>query len=195
MPKETHAKLLRVLFYTGLAILCAYLFFRYLFTAALPFLLAFAAASLLRHPTKAIAKKTHLPIGIVAACLTVFSVSLVLGALGLLLWQIASEVAGFAGEALHSENGLLQECTAILHRIGDFIARLPFFSGEDAALMQKRVIETMAEMAKNTLLSLAAKLPEIAGKIASAVPPAFIFFIVTVLSAVYFSVDEMQVSY
>lgn len=170
------------------------LFFRYLFFALLPFLIAFAAAGLLHRPAVRLAKKTRLPYRVVSVGLAVLCVSLFLGLSGFLIWQTAVQIGNFAKAALGGENAVLQNFSDIFSRVGEELSSLPMFSGEDAVLIRKQIGETVSDLLKNTLVSLASRLPAFAGKVVSAVPQIFVFFVVTVLSAVYFCKDYDKIT-
>ena len=193
MAGEYHKKLLWYLLYGGLLFAVLYLFFRYLFFACLPFLLSFAAATFLHRPTVKISRKTKISYRAVSVFLAVFFVTVFLGAVGLLLWTTVSEVGKFIRSVVSGENKILEEIGAVLRKGEELISRLPFFSNENASLLQEKTADAVLDMVKNTLVSAAAKLPELAGRVAAAVPQVFIFFIVTVLSAVYFCIDYEKI--
>ncbi len=180
----------KAVFYAVFA-LSALLFFRYLFFAALPFLLAFAAASLLSRPALAVSKRLHLSYRAVSVGLSVIFVSLFLFAIGYLVWQTAVQIVNFARATLSAENGILQNLSDIFARAENALAGLPFFSGEEGGL---HIGETVSDMIKNTLVSAASRLPALAAKVVSAIPQIFVFFAVTVLSAVYFCMDYEKIT-
>lgn len=172
----------------------AVLFFRYLFFSALPFLLAFAAASLLHGPSQRLALRLHLPYRIVSVGLAVLFVSLLLGSAGFLIWQTASQIGAFARATLGGENDILENISDILAQINEKLSGLALFSGEDAAVIRERIGETVSDMIKNTLVAAASRIPGFAGKLVAAIPQILIFFAVTVLAAVYFCMDYEKIS-
>ena len=188
MTKELPRRIFSLIFYGLLVLIAAAVFFRYLFAAVLPFGVAFAAASLLHRPARRISEGLHIPYRIVAVGLTVLFVSVFLGLTGFLLWKTVTEIGAFAGEALGGEKGLLENIIGIFRRIGDSIASLPFISGE-ASTLQDSVTQAFSDAVKNVLVSAASRFPAFAAKLVSAVPQTFLFFVVTVLSAVYFCID------
>ncbi len=185
---------LAVLIFGGIGILLLFLVFRYLFPAALPFLIAFSVAALLQKPTKAVAKLTRIPRRIISPALSVIFVSLLLGGIGFLVWKCTNEIGDFARAVITGENALLENLQNLLSQAGSFIARLPFSGGENAENLRNRMTEAVLDMAKNTAVELGTKLPEFAGKLASAVPQALIFCVVTILSAVYFCADYDKIT-
>ena len=193
MTKEMQKKVFSVIFYGALALIPVILFFRYLFAALLPFFTAFAAASLLYRPSVKISKALKIPYKAVAVCLTVLSVSAFMGIVGLVLWKTVSEIGYFAGETLGGENGLLDNIVGMLQRVGDMISSLSFVSGDNESALKESVTQAISDTVKNLFVSAASRFPAFAAKLVSAVPQIFIFFIVTVLSAVYLCVDYEKI--
>ncbi|MBQ8498034.1 MAG: sporulation integral membrane protein YtvI [Clostridia bacterium] len=177
-----------------LSVLCAVLFFRYLFFAALPFALAFAAASLLHRPAMAISKKLRLSYKAVSVGLAVCFVSLFLGLSAFLIWQTAVQIGNFARATIGGENGILQNLSDIFSRAEAILSNIPFFSGKDAVQMREQIAGTVSDMIKTTLVSTASRIPALAGKVVSAIPQIFVFFAVTILSAVYFCKDYEKIT-
>ena len=165
------------------------LFFRYVFAAVLPFLIAFIAAMLLHRPARNIAKRLKWKYQVVAVGLTALVVSLGLFLMGFLIFQTVSELVRFAKASLSGENSLLEGMVALLQDIGEKISHLPFFSGEDAQTLREKIVDTVSDLMKDSLMALASRLPALAAKWIGAVPQIFIFFAVTVLSAVYACAD------
>jgi sporulation integral membrane protein YtvI len=193
-PEEGYKRVLVLFLYGAIGSVLLYGILRYLFPALLPFLIAFPAAVLLRRPTLKISRHTKIPRKVIAALLAILFVSLLLCGIGFLIWKLVNEIGDFTRAVLGGENALLENLEIILSRIGDFSARLPFSGGEDGEALRGAVTETVLGMAKNAVSSLGTKLPEMAGKLASAVPQALIFFVVTVLSAVYFCADYDRIT-
>ena len=192
--KEGEKGWARILFFGLLFFLGAFFFCRYLFLAVLPFLFAFAAAGLLHKPAAKLSKILRLPYKVTAVGLSVLSVSLFLFLFGFLIWQTALEIGDFARATLNGENGFSAELSAFMSRVNERISRFPLFSGENASEMRESVMGTLSEMAKNALVSAASRFPAFAAKLVSMVPQTFIFFAVTVLSAVYFCVDYEKIT-
>lgn len=193
MEKSAQKRLLLYSGYIVLTIFLTVLFFRYLFFAVLPFILAAVSAVLLQRPARKISKKCRLSYQFVSVGLTVSVVSVGLLLISFLIWQTIAELGDFAVATLKGENGILDGFTAAYERIGTLFSRLPFFSGEDAEALRARIWETISEMLKNTLVSAASRLPMLAGKVIAAVPQIFVFCAVTVLSAIYFCVDYEKI--
>ncbi len=193
MTSQLPRKLFSLILYGFLILIAVAVFFRYLFAAVLPFGVAFAAASILHRPSRKISEALHIPYRAVAVGLTVLSVSVFMGAVGFLIWKTVSEIGAFAGEAIGGEKGLLENIVGIFRRIGDTLASLPFFAGKDASALKESVTQAFTDAVKNVLVSAASRFPAFAAKLVSAVPQTFLFFVVTVLSAVYFCIDYEKI--
>ena len=193
MTRELPRKLFFFIFYGLLILIAAVVFFRYLFAAILPFLVAFAAASLLYRPARKISSALHIPYRFVAVGLAVLAVSAALSVFGFLFWKTVTEIGSFAVDALKGEKGLLENIIGIFRRIGDTLASLPFMSGDDASVLQESVTQAFSDAIKNVLVSAASRFPAFAAKLISSVPQIFLFFVVTVLSAVYFCIDYEKI--
>ncbi len=192
MEKEKPKKQ-RLLLYGAIALFCIPLFFRYLFSALVPFLTGFAAASFLHRSARKISQKLKIRYSAAAIGLTVFSVSVLLGLTGILLWQTVSEIGNFAKETLNGENTLLENLSDVFMKLGNGISELPFFSGKNASELKEGIFMTFSDMIKNIFVSAASRFPALASKLVSAIPQIFIFCVITVLSAVYFCLDYEKI--
>ena len=196
LPEEPYRRTVYLVFYSLLGILAVYVIAKYIFPVLLPFVLAFAAASLLRRPAAAVAKKTKIPQRIVSVVLVILFLSAGIGVLFAAVMEAAEQLGALARGIAAGENTILSNFTAMLDKIGEFAAGLPFFSGEDADTLRDTIGEALTDMLKNAVFTFASKIPGYAGKIAAAVPQVLIFSVVTVLSAVYFCADyEKIISY
>lgn len=193
MTRDLPKKIFTWLFYGLLALIPVVIFFRYLFAAVLPFGIAFTAASLLHRPSRRISEILHIPYRAVAVGLTALAVSAFLCAAGFLLWKTVSEIGIFAGEALGGENGLVKNIMGIFERLGDAISSFAFVSGKDTEGLREGITGAFSDALRNLFVSAASRFPAFAAKLVSAVPQIFIFFIVTVLSAVYFCMDYEKI--
>lgn len=175
--------------YGTIVLIITLLFFKYLFSVIIPFLTGFLAASFLHRPSRRISKFLGVPYRVAAVGVTVFSVSVLLGLAGVLIWQTLSEIGGFAKETLNGENMLLENLSDVVSRIGNAISELPFFSDRTSMELKESIMQTFSEMIKNGFVSVASRFPMLASKLVSAIPQIFIFCVITVLSAVYFCMD------
>lgn len=181
------------LFYGAIVLVLILLFFKQFFSAALPFLAGFLAASVLQYPAYWISEKCKIRYAAAAIGLTVLSVSVLLGLIGILLWQTISEIGSFAKEALSGENALLENLSGVVEKMGNIVSEMPFFSGKTGLELKESMLQTFSEMIKNIFVSAASRFPALASKLVSAIPQIFIFCVITVLSAVYFCLDYKKI--
>ena len=169
-----------------------YLLFRYVLPLFLPFLLAFAVSALIRPLASRLAGRTRLSRGLCAVLLLL----LVFGLGGWGLWlgsvRLLSELGGLV-ERLLSDGGVLDAMDTIREWIEKMGARFPFFlpDGEGGA---EELYERVMQMVGDMLSSLAARLPELAASLFSALPSVLFFLIVSVVACFYFCTDEGSVT-
>ena len=193
LPEEPYRRTVYIVFYSLLVIFAVYVFAKYIFPIVLPFVIAFAAATLLRRPAAAVSKKTRIPQRVVSVVFVILFLTLGLGLLFVAVMEAVEQLGALARSIVVGENAILSNLTAMLDRLGAFAAGLPFFSGENAEALRERIGEALTDMMKNAVFSFAAKIPGYAGRLVSAVPQALIFSIVTVFSAVYFCADYEKI--
>ncbi len=154
----------------------AALFFKYIFGILIPFLIAWALALAVRPIAVRIGARTRIPERLLR--LTVL----------ILLFVMLCLAVWFGGGRLLRElqrllAGLTDEDTVA--RIGDtlraLLSRLPF-----SASAIERYAEDILDRSLSALVSV---LPGIVGRLASSVPRALIAAVITLIAAVYFSLD------
>ena len=161
------------------ALLLGYVFIKYLFFIALPFLISWAVAFSLRSPSKRIAEATHIPAKVISLTLTLL---IIFG--GMALTVSALIYAG--GQAWEFLSGLVEneELYGILDKLMNPISGF-FGDREGAAELEGRLGEAVREM----LSSLLSWLVGVISSFAKSLPRALIFLLVTVVSSIYFSLD------
>lgn len=193
-PEEGYKRIFVIFLYILLSLVLLYGIFRYLFPAFFPFLIAFPAAVLLRKPTLALSRHTKMPRKLISALLAALFVSAFLFGVAFAVWKLAAQIGDFARAVMSGENALLENLQALFSRIGTLASRLPFSGGEDAEKLRDTVLETVLDMAKSIVAGLGTRLTDFAGRFASAIPQTIIFFVVTVLSAVYVCADYDKIT-
>ena len=88
LPEEPYRRTVYIVFYSLLGIFAVYVFAKYIFPIVLPFVIAFAAATLLRRPAAAVSKKTRIPQRVVSVVFVILFLTLGLGLLFLSLIHI-----------------------------------------------------------------------------------------------------------
>jgi len=193
LPEEPYRRTVYIVFYSLLGIFTVYVAAKYVFPVLLPFVIAFAAATLLRRPAAAVSKKTKIPQRIVSVVLVILFLTAGLGLLFVAVTEVAEQLGALARSIVAGENTILSNMTALLDRLGTLVTGLPFFSGENADALRESIAAAFSDMMKNAVFSFAAKIPGYAGRLVSAIPQALIFSIVTVFSAVYFCADYEKI--
>ncbi len=157
----------------------AFIFVKYIFALILPFLIAWAAAFAVRPLSHKLSRLIKLPQKIASAILTVLF--LILG-IGLAVWIIsygAREAWNFISGLLENDS-LGEILSKILNPLGNILGDM-----EGKEEIERRI----GEAVYSALSSLLAGLLSLITSFATSVPKAFIFILVTVISAVYFSLE------
>lgn len=193
LPKEPYRRAVYLVFYIILGLCTVYVAFRYLFPLMLPFILAFAAATLLRRPTLWMASKLKMPPRIVAVLLVLIFMTIVIGIAFLGITVAVEQLAALAGNLMNGETTIVSDITAFFDKISDFLAGLPFFSDADTTPIREKIGEALLDVFKSTLVAITTKIPDFIGRLISFVPQALVFSVVTIFSAIYFCADYEKI--
>lgn len=162
----------------GIAV-ALYILFRYLFVSALPFLIAWATAFALRPLARRISDKTKISRKVVSTALAITTVSLGLGAVVaivvLLLGEAWQLLSGFLGD-----ERIYEIFDKILNPISSF-----FGEGEITSELESYLGDTI----KGALSSVSAGIVDILTAIVKGIPSVLFFILITVIAAIYFSLD------
>ena len=155
-----------------------YLFMKHIFMIALPFLIGWGLAFLVRPLSKRLCRLTRLPNKISSLLLTVLIVFAVFGGVIALIWRLSVEAfqffSGLSGEAIY---GIL---TKILNPLSGF-----FGDSEGALELEVKIGEAVENMLSSALSGVGSLLTAFAASL----PGVFIFLLITVIASVYFSLD------
>lgn len=162
--------------------LAAYLFMKYVFLAVLPFLVAWCCAFAVRPLAARLSPKLRIKSSILRVLITVALVLILLGLITLGVWALSRELWGFLNRLGSGE--------------GELYSFLSDFIGSGGAL--GRVFggfgEYVTEGVYKLLASFAAKLAGVISSVATAIPRALFFALITVISAIYFSLDLEKIN-
>ncbi len=161
------------------ALVFGYIFIKYIFLLALPFLIAWGVAFSVRPISRKISAGTKIPPKIISVILTLL---IVLGAIAVIIsacvyalgeaWEFVSEL--IEGDSLYN---ILDKITNPLSElIGD---------REGAEELEKHIADTVMSALSSLLSNLVGWLTAFV----TSVPRVFIFILVTVTASVYFSLD------
>ncbi len=170
-----------------------YLFLQYALPLLLPFLLAFAVSWMIRPVAHKISKKTHLPRGLCSVLLLL----VVFGLGGWGLWagsvRLIAELGNLV-ERLLSDGGIFDAMDSLMLWAEGIGARFGLFSASEEGSAQA-FYDGVMQMVGNMLSSLAARLPELAASLFSALPSVLFFLVVSVVACFYFCTDEGSVTH
>ncbi len=180
----------------GLAAL--YLLCRFAFVLLLPFLLAFVLALATRRTILALARRTNCPVRVMAALVTLFSLT-VLGLLVFLLcnrlFVEAQNLLDFLATDSQDPNGQIARFFAFFR---DFGNRLPLFSQiRDMPFLKELLGDPEAylvEQLQHGVQGITGRLAAFAGGVLRRLPRVALFFVFTVISCFYFAVEYEAVT-
>lgn len=127
LPEEPYRRTVYIVFYSLLGIFAVYVFAKYIFPIVLPFVIAFAAATLLRRPAAAVSRKTGISQRVVSVVFVILFLTVGLGLLFVAVMEAVEQLGALARSIVVGENAILSNLTAMLDRLGTFAAGLPFF--------------------------------------------------------------------
>ena len=157
--------------------LAAYLFMKYVFLAVLPFLVAWCCAFAVRPLAARLSPRLRIKSSILRVLITVAIVLLALGGITLGVWALSRELWGFLNR-LASGEGELYAFLSDFIGVGGVLGRM--FGGFG---------EYVTEGIYKLLASFASMLAGVISSVAAAIPRALFFALITVISAIYFSLD------
>ena len=161
------------------ALIFLYVFFKYVFVLALPFLIGWAVAFMVRPMAKKISSATNIPYRFISATLTVL---IVVGGIAVIVSAIIyaiSESWGFLSGLAEGDN--LYE---ILEKITNPISGL-LGDREGAAELEAHISEAVSSMISSLLSGIVGWITAFV----TSVPRVLIFILVTVIASIYFSLD------
>lgn len=166
------------------ALLLAYIFIKYIFLVALPFLIAWAVALSVRGISERISAKTRIPYKIISVILTLI---ITLGSIAV----IVSACIYAIGEAWEFLTGLAESDSLydILDKIMNPISGL-FGEREGAEELEAHIGSAISSMISSLLSGLVGVLTAFV----SSVPRGVIFVLITVTASVYFSLDLKNIN-
>ena len=164
----------------GAALLAfAFLVFKYLLPAVLPFVIAWSIAHLVRGPADCIAKRLRINKRIVRSFFAVLTILLLISAVVSIAVILASESAEIL-KGLGTDGTLSQIISFFASSVESFAERLGIESD-----LSSRIFNALYGVLENALSAVVRTVSAVAG----AIPDVLLFIIVTLISAVYFAVQ------
>ena len=177
--KATKLRNIEALVISALGALAAlYIGAKYLFPLALPFLIGWAVAFLVRPIARKIGEGLHLPTKPIRVFFALLFTVGVLSLLGFFLFRVLSEAIRLTRDLATSDafSRLLVSLFAPLEKLFPDGALGGFEEGAKDALT-------------SLLSTLAQSVAALFGKVAGAIPELLLFLLISVISSVYFSID------
>ncbi len=151
---------------------------RYILPVLAPFLIAWLMAMATRNPAEKLAKKIKIPEKIIRLLLSIFLTLSIFATVGIIIWQITGALWSFL-----SDIGEGSKLYRLLNRLTS-----PTVSSEITG-MSEEMLGYIGELLSELLKTALTWLGGIVTDVVSAVPKAFFFLVVTIISLIYFSLD------
>ena len=107
LPEEPYRRTVYIVFYSLLGIFAVYVFAKYIFPIVLPFVIAFAAATLLRRPAAAVSRKTGISQRVVSVVFVILFLTVGLGLLFVAVMEAVEQLGALARSIVVGENAIL----------------------------------------------------------------------------------------
>jgi sporulation integral membrane protein YtvI len=157
---------------------------RHIFPAALPFIIAWCTALAVRGPSRRLSERLKLPERVIRPVLAILIALLLFLFLGLFLWQLITLIWSTLSDIAEGGNPIYD----LIHSLSE----------GDFTIFGKVVPEELAEAITGALGSfLSSALSFVAAgvtRLASALPSALLFVLVTVIAIIYFAIDLEKIN-
>lgn len=158
-----------------------YLFFKYLFTLFLPFIIAFILAFLLNYPVTLIKKRTGMRSGFLSAVFVLVLVFLIGFFIFLLTNRIITEVRGIIISLTENSDKYVQGAFDFINGIAK---KLPFIDALGTDLT-----EMVSDVVRNMITEITSRLPSFIASIIAMIPHILLFTVIIILATYYFCAD------
>lgn len=155
--------------------LIAFLFFKYVFSLTLPFLIGWCVAFITRRPAGFISGKTKIPEKVIRLVLALFLSLSILTLLGVGVWRLSLELV-----ELFRDGG----ASALGDAISGIVGESGFFGDALGELGN-----TLGDALYQMIMSVVASLGEVLSRWVGAVPKIILSVLFTVIASIYFSLD------
>ncbi len=182
LPKERYARNLVICVYVLIISAILFLFFKYLLSPLIPFIIAWVGAMLLRPAIDKVCRRTKIPRKIVAFFCVGFVFTLVFSLIGIFFVRISAEIKEIS-------SSLMDDTAGIIGEVFYFAERLPFLKNMEDTETAARLKGALTEMVGSALTSVCAKIPDAVMSFASCLPDILLFAITLILAAFYLGAD------
>lgn len=169
--------------------------FKYLLPIVLPFVVAWFVAMLLQPIINFLDKKVKIPKAISVIVLVLLTVFLLVWAIYAIVVRASTELLSLTqslAKAFESFSSDTSSIDAFIAKLNDLVPFIDF--GDSLRNIWDNLDSYIAEGLKNLVILVSSNVVPLITKIVMAIPNAFIFFIITVISAVYISIDFRKIN-
>lgn len=156
---------------------------KYILPVLLPFIIAGLVVVMIKPASERLSKKAKIPERVLRLMMSLFVTLIAVSAVTLVLWQATAAVWHFLSD-IGEGNRLYELLMALMS------PSRPIFGDIFPEELALRISETLGSLLSGALSSLASGVTSIA----AAVPQAFLFIIVTLISLIYFALDYDRIS-
>ena len=150
----------------------------YILPVLAPFIIAWLMAMATRHPAERLAKKIRMPEKVIRLLMSIFLTLSVFAVAGIIIWQITGAIWSFLSDVGEGS------------KLSRFLIRLTTpTTSADLSGMSEEMMGYIGDVLNSLLKTALGWLGELVTNVVSAVPKAFFFLVVTIISLIYFSLD------
>lgn len=194
MDKKTDWKELAArLFCFAFAVFAGILFFRYVFVAFVPFLIAWAISVPIYPASCALSRRTRIPRRICSFVLMLLFLALIVTVISLVAGKIVSELVRLWNIFLNDGDKVVLYFRNVFSVIGSVGSKLPFLHKLEGSGLEDKLTEVINEIIIKIRDAFIARfgqaLPDAAIVIAKGLPSVIFVSVVTVVASFYFSMD------
>lgn len=192
---ERFKKLGVILLTTIIAAAIAVFVFKYALPIVLPFVVAWIVALILQPIVNFLSKKAKIPKWLSVIVLVLATLFLLSWALYAIIVRASTELLSLSQELLKMFESFSTEPGGIDSFIDKLNSLVPFFDfSEFLYNIWNNLDEYIATALKNLVSLVSSSVVPLITKIVMAIPNAFVFFIITIISAVYISIDFKKIN-
>lgn len=182
LPKEKYARNLVICAYILIITAILYLFFKYLLSPLIPFIIAWIGAMLLRPAIDKASRRTKLPRKLVAFFCVAFVFTLIFSLVGMFFSKVISELKEISVS-------LVDDTASIIGEVFSFAEGLPFLKNMEDTETALKLRGAVTDMVSGALTNVCSRIPTAVMSMASCLPNILLFSITLVLAAFYLGAD------
>ncbi len=177
---EKHSILKRFAVWLGIA-LAVFIFFKYIFSLLLPFIIALGIAFVLNYPIQLLKKRTKLSSRVLSGILVTAVIFLLGFIIFLIVNRLITEIKEIVISLTENSDKYISDFFGLIDKITE---KIPFIDAIGADLT-----ETVSEVVRSMLTEATSHLPRIVARVISMLPHILLFAVIIILASYYFSAD------